>query len=367
MNLPYHSRRDFLTRNALGIGGVALSWMLSHQQTRASDKPHIPRKGHSFDLLARASHHAPQAKAMISLFMHGGPSHIDLLDPKPALSKRSGKEFDGDIAYSSINRASKKLFGTPWKFQKHGESGTEISELLPHISGIADDICVVRSMHTNINGHEPSIWFMNTGKSQPGRPALGSWLTYGLEAESDNLPAYVVLSDPGGHPVDGVRNWSNGWLPSLFQGTVIRPQDPRILNLAPPAELQGTVQKNYLNYLQQLIRETILYPSLGTLPYTIIVFSAEEVEENHAFQEEVAFYLAFYFWDEYNEEDLIDFYKNTKEALQLEGLQKALYVEKIILQLQNPEEYEFWLSKQIASAIGMLSGKLQPYFQLKMN
>ena len=85
MNLPYHSRRDFLTRNALGIGGVALSWMLSHQQTRASDKPHIPKKGHSFDLLARASHHAPQAKAMISLFMHGGPSHIDLLDPKPTL------------------------------------------------------------------------------------------------------------------------------------------------------------------------------------------------------------------------------------------------------------------------------------------
>ena len=121
-----------------------------------------------------------------------------------------------------------------------------------------------------------------------------------------------------------------------------------------------------LNYLQQLIRETILYPSLGTLPYTIIVFSAEEVEEKYPFQEEVAFYLAFYFWDEYNEEDLVDFYKNTKEALQLEGLQKALYVEKIILQLQNPEEYEFWLSKQIASAIGRLSGKLQPYFQLKV-
>ena len=252
MNLPYHSRRDFLTRNALGIGGVALSWMLSHQQTRASDKPHIPRKGHSFDLLARASHHAPQAKAMISLFMHGGPSHIDLLDPKPALSKRSGKEFDGDIAYSSINRASKKLFGTPWKFQKHGESGTEISELLPHISGIADDICVVRSMHTNINGHEPSIWFMNTGKSQPGRPALGSWLTYGLGAESDNLPAYVVLSDPGGHPVDGVRNWSNGWLPPLYQGTVVRSKEPRILNLETPEHLRDGVQGHNLSFLRTL-------------------------------------------------------------------------------------------------------------------
>ncbi len=99
-----------------------------------------------------------------------------------------------------------------------------MSELLPHLAGIVDDVAVIRSMHTDINGHEPSIWFMNTGKPQPGRPALGSWLTYGLGSESQDLPAYVVLTDPGGHPVDGVRNWSNGWLPPLFQGTVIRPQ-----------------------------------------------------------------------------------------------------------------------------------------------
>ena len=110
-------------------------------------------------------------------------------------------------------------------------------------------------MHTDINGHEPSIWFMNTGKAQPGRPALGSWLTYGLGSESQDLPAYVVLSDPGGHPVDGVRNWSNGWLPPLYQGTVIRPREPRILNLDPPAHLRGQRQAENLALLADLNRQ----------------------------------------------------------------------------------------------------------------
>ncbi len=189
---------------------------------------------------------------MISLFMHGGPSHVDLLDPKPELTKRSGTDYQGDVVYSFKNRASKKLLGSPWKFAKHGQSGTEVSELLPHLAGIVDDVAVIRSMHTDINGHEPSIWFMNTGKAQPGRPALGSWLTYGLGSESQDLPAYIVLSDPGGHPVDGVRNWSNGWLPPLYQGTVVRSKEPRILNLDPPEHLRGLRQRQNLDLLADL-------------------------------------------------------------------------------------------------------------------
>jgi uncharacterized protein (DUF1501 family) len=192
---------------------------------------------------------------MISLFMHGGPSHVDLLDPKPELTKHSGTDYAGEVVYSFANRASKKLLGSPWKFEKHGQCGTEVSELLPHLAGIIDEVAVIRSMHTDINGHEPSIWFMNTGKAQPGRPALGSWLTYALGSESQNLPAYVVLSDPGGHPVDGVRNWSNGWLPPLFQGTVIRPQEPRILNLDAPPHLRGTRQQQNLELLAELNRK----------------------------------------------------------------------------------------------------------------
>jgi hypothetical protein len=191
---------------------------------------------------------------MISLFMHGGPSHVDLLDPKPELTRYSGTDYQGEVVYSFVNRSSKKLLGSPWKFARHGESGTEVSELLPHFAEIVDDVAVVRSMHTDINGHESSIWYVNTGKSQPGRPALGSWLTYGLGSQSRDLPAYVVLSDPGGHPVDGVRNWSNGWLPPLFQGTVIRPKEPRILNLDPPPHLRGLAQQQNLELLADLNR-----------------------------------------------------------------------------------------------------------------
>lgn len=248
---PPLSRRHFLVRNAMGIGSVALAWLLREENLLATP-PSIPRQPQSFDLKPKAPNSQPRAKAMISLFMHGGPSHIDLLDPKPELTKRSGEDYSGEIKFSFIDRASKKLFGSPWKFQNHGQSGIAVSELLPHFAEIVDDVCVIRSMHTDINGHEPSIWFMNTGKSQPGRPALGSWLTYGLGSESQNLPAYVVLTDPGGHPVDGVRNWSTGWMPPLFQGTVVRSKEPRILNLEPPPHLQGVLQEQNLAFLNQL-------------------------------------------------------------------------------------------------------------------
>lgn len=244
------TRRQFLAQNAMGIGGVALAWLLNQEKLLGA--PHLPRADRAFDMTAKPPQAPPRARAMISLFMHGGPSHVDLFDPKPELSKRSGSDYPGEIVYSFANRASKKLFGSPWKFDRHGQCGTEISELLPHLAKIVDDVAVIRSMHTDINGHESSIWYMNTGKSQPGRPALGSWLTYGLGSESQDLPAYVVLSDPDGHPVDGVRNWSNGWLPPLFQGTVIRPREPRILNLDPPPHLRGARQKQNLALLADL-------------------------------------------------------------------------------------------------------------------
>ncbi|MGD9723172.1 MAG: DUF1501 domain-containing protein [Pirellulales bacterium] len=247
------TRRQFLAENALGMGSVALACLLRDEQLLAA--PHMPRAARAFDMLPKPAHTPPRAQAMISLFMHGGPSHVDLLDPKPQLSKHSGTDYAGEVVYSFANRASKKLFGSPWKFARHGQCGTEVSELLPHLAEIVDDIAVIRSMHTDINGHESSIWFMNTGKSQPGRPALGSWLTYGLGSQSQDLPAYVVLSDPGGHPVDGVRNWSNGWLPPLYQGTVIRPREPRILNLDPPSHLRGQRQNENLALLADLNRQ----------------------------------------------------------------------------------------------------------------
>ena len=248
------SRRRFLARNAMGVGSVALAWLLREENLLATP-PNVPRGPVSFDLKPKVPPLRQQARSMISLFMHGGPSHIDLFDPKPELTKRSGEDYAGEIKFSFIDRATKKLFASPWKFQKYGQCGMDVSELLPHFSKIVDDVTLIRSMHTDINGHEPSIWFMNTGKSQPGRPALGSWITYGLGSESQSLPAYVVLTDPGGHPVDGVRNWSNGWMPPLFQGTVVRSAEPRILNLEPPPHLRGVLQEQNLAFLASLNRE----------------------------------------------------------------------------------------------------------------
>lgn len=252
--LPPFSRRQFLQRNAGGVGSLALAWLLGEQRLLATPAAK-PRAQNSFDLKPKVPARGGQARAMISLFMHGGPSHVDLFDPKPELSRRSGEDYPGEITYSFVDRASKKLFGSPWKFQKHGQSGMDVSELLPHFSKIVDDVCLIRSMHTDINGHEPSIWSMNTGRAQPGRPALGSWVTYALGNESQDLPAYVVLTDPGGHPVDGARNWSNGWMPPLFQGTVVRAQEPRILNLDPPPHLRGELQRQNLGFLEKLNRE----------------------------------------------------------------------------------------------------------------
>jgi hypothetical protein len=244
------TRRRFLAENAMGVGAVAFAWLTAQSARATPAKVLAPTH---FDLTPKRPHHAPRATAMISLFQHGGPSHVDLFDPKPELTKRSGSEYSGDVEFSFINSASKALLGSPWKFAKRGQCGTEVSEILPHFAGIVDDVCLIRSMHTGANGHEVSIRYFHGGiPGIVGRPTLGSWLVYGLGCESQDLPAYLVLTDPGGHPVDGVSNWSNGFMPPLFQGTVLRPKEPRILNLESPPYLRGTVQQQNLAFLRAL-------------------------------------------------------------------------------------------------------------------
>jgi hypothetical protein len=248
------SRREFLAHQAMGIGGVALAWLLAEQNQSAAApaKPHDPP---ALDLRPKTPHFPPQAKAMISLFMHGGPSHVDLLDPKPELTRHDGQTYEGEVKFSFVDRASRRLFASPFKFAPHGASGTEISELLPHTAGIVDDICVVRSMHTGHNGHEVSIRYFHGGiPGVVGRPTLGSWMVYGLGNESQELPAYVVLADPGGVPVDGASNWSGGFMPPVFHGTMLRSAEPRIVNLDPPARLRGLPQQQNLALLETLNR-----------------------------------------------------------------------------------------------------------------
>lgn len=249
------SRRAFLQQNSMGLGTLALAWLLQSESTHAKPK-NLPKEKPALDLNPKSPHHPPRAKAMISLFQHGGPSHMDLTDPKPLLTKYDGTDYAEDIAYSFVNEASKKLLGTKWKFKKHGQSGMELSELLPETATIADDICLIRSMHTGANGHEVSIRYFHGGiPGVLGRPHYASWLLYGLGSETQELPAYLVLTDPGGHPVDGVNNWSSGFMPPLYQGTVLRPKEPRILNLDAPPHLRGEPQRQTLELLQTLNRK----------------------------------------------------------------------------------------------------------------
>jgi hypothetical protein len=240
----------------MGVGSVALAWLLREEGLLASPGGARPDDGpRKFDLKPRRPHFAAKAKAMISLFMQGGPSHIDLFDPRPMLAKYDGKPFPGSIKYDNAAEASAKVLASPWTFRKNGQSGIELSELLPGLAEVVDDITLIRSMRTAVNNHVQSIHALNTGRILAGRPVLGSWLTYGLGSVSQQLPAYVALTDPASLPVAGVENWSNGWLPSIFQGTVVRPREPRIANLDPPAHLAGKTQKRFLSYVDRLNRD----------------------------------------------------------------------------------------------------------------
>ena len=248
------SRRHFLASQGMGLGSLALAWLLHEDGALAAPpKPSLDRP--VYDLKPKSPPAPARAKAMISLWMQGGPSHLDLFDPKPELTRRDGRNFSGEIKYDNAGQASAKLFASPWKFRKHGECGMELSELLPGLGGVADDVTLVRSMQTAVNNHGQSISALLTGKINRGRPVLGSWLTYALGAEGQNLPAYCVLTDPGGVPVLGVETWSSGWLPSLYQGTVIRPTEPRIANLDPPTHLRGNAQRGQLDFLGRLNRD----------------------------------------------------------------------------------------------------------------
>jgi hypothetical protein len=242
----------------MGLGGVALAWLMNRELLAEPAKPSLEEP--IFDLRPKRPHQPPRATAMISLFMQGGPSHIDLCDPKPALEKWDGKEFPGTIQYDFPDQASRTVLASPWKFARHGQCGMEISELLPHLAGIVDEITLIRSMHTPVNNHIPSIRALQSGDSSGNnstsffRASLGSWITYALGSECDNLPAFVALTDTGDIPVAGTDHWTNGFLPSIYQGTVVRPQEPRILNLNPPPLLKGEVQDRALAFLNRMNR-----------------------------------------------------------------------------------------------------------------
>ncbi len=237
MNRP-PTRRELLATLGGGFGGLVLATLLK------ADAPH------AHDLRPREPHFVGTARAVIQLFMHGGPSHVDLLDPKPMLDRYDGQAPPAEIA--DDERITGNLLKSPFRFRKHGQSGLEFSEVLPNIARHADRIAVVRSMFTEHRNHEQALWMMHTGLIVAGRPSIGAWVAYALGTANQNLPAYVVLPDPRGLPVDGIRNWSSGWMPPLYQGMQFRSEGMPVLNLRPRTPRPEAVEANRLRLLDAL-------------------------------------------------------------------------------------------------------------------
>ncbi|MSU34123.1 MAG: DUF1501 domain-containing protein [Pedosphaera sp.] len=248
------SRRHFFGASSFGLGSTALAWLLQKEGLLAEpSRPELEQQ--IYDLTPKPAHHPARARAMISILMIGGPSQMDLFDPKPLLKEYEGKKFPGELKFDNAGQASAKVLPSFWEFKKHGQSGTELSSLLPHLGDVVDDICVIRSMHTGVNNHGQSLYALASGRITSGAPTLGSWINYGLGCESQELPAYVTLTHPTGTPLLVDQHWTNGWLPSIYQGTMIRPREPRILNLDPPPHLRGTAQERQLDLLRELNQE----------------------------------------------------------------------------------------------------------------
>lgn len=230
-----------LERSAMGMGSLALGSML--QSADASE---------ANPLAVRKPHFAAKAKRVIHLFMNGGPSHVDTFDPKPSLEKYAGKALPTDNP--KTERKTGAAFPSPFKFQKYGQSGIEVSELFAKTAQHVDDMCIIRSMHANVPNHEPSLLLMNCGEARLIRPSMGSWLTYGLGTENQNLPGFIAMC-PGGYPIQESQNWQAGFLPGIYQGTYIDTKQTEVNKLIENIRnknLSLEKQRQQLDLLQKL-------------------------------------------------------------------------------------------------------------------
>lgn len=243
------SRRELFERVPGGIFAAALASLL------ARDNPTLAANTSIFptDLKLRKPHFPAKAKSVIHLFMNGGPSQMDLFDPKPVLDKQHGKSYVDKLAGEiEFIQSAGALMRSPFKFSQHGKCGAWVSDGMPQLAKVVDEIAFIKSMYTTNLTHEPAVYLVQTGKMGPGRPTLGSWVVYGLGSENQNLPAYVVLDDPRGLPVNGVENWQSGFLPPIFQGTRFRSTGSPVLNLRPDAERAEPIVKAERNVLAKL-------------------------------------------------------------------------------------------------------------------
>jgi hypothetical protein len=246
------SRRDFLATSANGVGLLALASLLQgegllqakDQKEQGANAPRSP-----------GTHFAPKAKNCICIYLEGAPSQLDLFDPKPKLNELHGQKLPDsltkNVRFAFLQKDSATVMGSKRKWQKHGQCGMELSDLLPRLGTVADDICLVRSMHTEAFNHHPGQLLMNTGSTMFGRPSMGSWLTYGLGSEGKNLPGYVVLN-AGRGTSGGASNWGSGFLPSTFAGVLFRNQGEPVLNLSNPPGLSSAMQGATIEAVREL-------------------------------------------------------------------------------------------------------------------
>ena len=252
------TRRALLQQSGLSIGSMALGQLLADEANRPLDAPASP-PSLGTGAAMQAFDHAPRAKRVIFLFQAGAPSQLDLLDYKPLLNEKHGTELPDEVRQGqrltsmSGNQSSLPLVGSPFQFQQHGDCGHWISELLPHTAKIADDLCVIRSMHTEAINHGPGVTFMQTGSMFPGRPSMGAWLDYGLGTENSDLPAFVVMvtKNKGGQPLVS-RLWGSGFLPSRYQGVRFRSGKDPVLYLSNPDGIDAHSRRIAMDALEQL-------------------------------------------------------------------------------------------------------------------
>ena len=251
---PMLTRRSMLSRCGMGFGVLGLAGLLADEGLlQAAPAPDLELS----PMAPRPPHFEPKAKRVIWLFVNGGPSHIDTWDYKPELAKRHGQDLAGFDKFTGFfSEEVGALMKSPFEFSPHGESGKMVSEIFPHLGALVDKMAFIHSGHSDSNNHSPALFMLNSGQPRMGYPSLGSWVTYGLGSESNDLPGFVVMSDPKdrGLPKNSASNWSAGFLPGAYQGTWLRPKGQPIQNLTPLSHLAGTRQRAQLDLIARLNR-----------------------------------------------------------------------------------------------------------------
>src|SRR5665213_1314303 len=246
------SRRDFLASAGAGFGALAMAYLLGNEPLRAAEQVMA-----ASPLAPHRPHFPATAKSVIFLFMEGGPSHLDLFDPKPRLIELAGQPLPASFPrpLTAMGEAGSPLLASKRKWKQHGQSGIWTSDWLPHISGVVDELAVIRSCYGEGINHSGGVCQMNTGSILAGRPSLGAWTTYGLGTENQNLPAFVVLTDSDATPINGPRNWGSGFMPAVYQGTRLHNGSVPIPNLATPAGIDPARQRSKLDFIDTLNRK----------------------------------------------------------------------------------------------------------------